>query len=423
MIILKKKEKEYRLGFFIRDRNYLKIYYELFKILSLSKEKIMVLIKDFDLLEDLRNCLDFDPKFICFFLINNQTQKKDYLENCIAYFHEGVGIDMKLFNYLNNKKTKVIYSGLHWLDSLAFAPSLQKKYDMLLYPSKKIFFKHNEIIKRLSPNKRSYENNCLDEIEKKINFVGTPLFDNWHKKDVFNKKARKNFVIFSNDPSAAIGKINSLCLFSDWNLITRAVFSILNLELKCLPQIINNHSTENIFGLLKEIAENKKLKILIKTRNKHRANSYRRIFDKYKLDLICEPTNILDYRSWMRKNLYEAKLSFSLRACSFSAIDSILAGVKHFSFNNFYLDFRDYLKIDNYMFFYNKTYRNINKKTSFWNYKNIVLNERWNQKFKLNGLDFNQEERNNYFEDFWGFQPAEDNRYSKLIINKVLEKY
>ena len=64
----------------------------------------------------------------------------------------------------------------------------------------------------------------------------------------------------------------------------------------------------------------------------------------------------------MRKNLYEAKLSFSLRACSFSAIDSILAGVT-FSFNNFYLDFRDYFKIDNYMFFYNKTYRNINKKT------------------------------------------------------------
>ena len=75
------------------------------------------------------------------------------------------------------------------------------------------------------------------------------------------------------------------------------------------------------------------------------------------------------------------------------------------------------------MFFYNKTYRNINKKNSFWNYQNIVLNASWNKKFNLNGLDFNQEQRNNYFEYFWGFQPAEDNRHSKLIIDKVLEKY
>ena len=125
----------------------------------------------------------------------------------------------------------------------------------------------------------------------------------------------------------------------------------------------------------------------------------------------------------MRENLYEAKLSFSLRACSFSAIDSILAGVKHFAFNNFYLDFRDYFKIDNYMFFYNKTYRNINKKSSFWSYQNIVLNAKWNKKINLNCLDFSIEERKNYFEKFWGFQPVEDNSYSKLIINKVLEKF
>jgi len=413
------QKKIYKIGFYLASRVYLKIYFDILKVLAKEDIKVMVALIDKNLFNDIKKCNELNSSKIDYFYLQDFKELKFHLEKCYCYIHEGVEINDDLYAHLKKNKTKLIYAGLHWLDSLAFPPSIQNKYDLALYASETIFKSHNKIINKLNKKSRAKEFFYLEKLSQKVNFVGTPLFDNWQSEKVLNKSNRDKFVIFMNDPNPCIGNINSLCLFSDLNIVLRILISILNLEFKCLPLILKNHSIEYIFACLKDISESNNLNLEIKTRKKYSTHEYQRLFEKYNFNLVTEPNNILDYRNWMRNLLYQSKCSNSLRACSFSAIDSILAGVENYSFNNFFLDFKDYFKLDNYMYNYNRVVRNP-RRESFWNYKNVISNQNWESDFKFEKINFDNNSRRKYFLDKWGFIPASNNKYTKILVSKLL---